>query len=50
MSADSKIVGFLKFGSPVQKLFNVEKRRPTPLLHKNNVKKGILQHGITFDP
>jgi len=48
MWADFKIVGFLKFGSAVQKLFNVEIRRP--LLHKNNVKKEIFQNLITFEP
>jgi len=31
MWADSKTVRFLKFGSTFQKLFNVEKWRPTPL-------------------
>jgi len=50
MWADSKTVWFLKFGSTVQKLFDVKIRRPTPLLHKNNVKRGNVQHLVTFEP
>jgi len=44
MWADSKTVWFLKFGSTVQKLFDVEKRRAMPFLHKKNVKRGNFQH------
>jgi len=50
MWADSKTVCVLKFGSRVQKLFDVEIRRPTQLLHKKNVKSGIFQLSITFEP
>jgi len=50
MWADSKTVWILKFGSTVQKLFDVEIRRPTPLLYKNNVKRGNFQQRMTFEP
>jgi len=50
MWADSKIVGILKFGSTAQKLFSVEKWRPTKLLQKNTAKRGILQLSMTFEP
>jgi len=49
MWTDSKTVWVLKFGSTVQKLFDFEIRRLTPLLHKNNVKIGIIQLSITFE-
>jgi len=49
MWADSKTIWFLKFGSTVQKLFNVEIRRPTPFLLKNNVKRGNFEHGMTLE-
>jgi len=41
---------FFKLGSTVQKLFDVEIRRPTPLLQKNNVKRGNFQLLKTFEP
>jgi len=47
MWADSKTVWVLKYGSTIQKLFDAEKRRPTPFLHKNNV-RGNFEHLITF--
>jgi len=53
MWAHSKIVGFLKIGSMVQKLFDVEKLHMRHYRRKNNVKNGayaIFQHRITFEP
>jgi len=49
MWADSKTVWFFKFGSTIQKLFDVEIRRATPFLQKNNVKRGNFKHLITFE-
>jgi len=50
MWADFETVEFLKFGSIVEKLFNMLKNAAcafTPYAHKNNVKKcsnGIFEH------
>jgi len=40
MWADSKTLSFLKIGSMVQKLFDVEMDHPRHYRHKNNVKNG----------
>jgi len=51
--ADFKTLSFLKIGSMVQKLFDVEKLHLRHYRQKNNVKNGvyvIFQHGITFEP
>jgi len=49
MWADSKIVYFFKFGLTVQKLFNVEIRRPTPFFHMKNLKV-VLNNFWTVKP
>jgi len=53
MWADSKTLSFLKVGSMVQKLFDVEKLHMRQYRHKNNVKNGAFayfKHQITFEP
>jgi len=53
MWADSKTLSFLKIGSMVQKLFDVEKLYLRHYRHKNNVKNGayaIFLYRITFKP
>jgi len=42
MWAYFKIVGFFKLGSTVQKLFDVEIRRPAPLLQRTMLKEEIF--------
>jgi len=53
MWADSKTLSFLKIGSMVQKLFNVEKLHMRLFLHCSfggNGANAIFQHRITFEP
>jgi len=53
MRADSKIVEFLKIGSMVQKLFDVEILHMRHFLHFSfggNGANAIFQHQITFEP
>jgi len=53
MWADSKTISFLKIGSMVQMLFDVEKLHMRHYRQNNNVKNGayaIFQHRITFEP
>jgi len=52
MWADSKTLSYLKFGSMVQKLFNVEKLHLRHFLHCSfggNSAYAIFQHRITFE-
>jgi len=53
MWADSKTFSFLKIGSMVQKLFDVEKLQMRHYRQKNNVKNGtyaFFKHRLTFEP
>jgi len=53
MWADFKTLSFLKIGSIVQKLFNVEKLHMSHFLHCSfggNGAFAIFQHRITFEP